>query len=62
MQENSKNNATHFIEQYRRTRNKKTFDFTKVCDISDLEDCLNATKVCNLKTICIFLITPKQKP
>lgn len=62
MQENKKNNATHFIEQYRCIDDENDFGHTEINEIKHLDYFLNATKACNFKTVCIFLITPKPKP
>lgn len=63
MQENKKNNATHYIEQYRCIDDESDFEHTEIDKIDYLGLSLYYTKeILNLKTVCIFLITPKQNP
>lgn len=63
MQENKKTKPTHFIEQYRCIADKSDFEHTEINEIKHLDFFLNSTKdLVELKTVCIFLITPKQKP
>lgn len=63
MQENSKTKPTHFIEQYRSINNENDFKHTEINEIKHLDFFLNNTKERpQLKTVCIFRITPKLKP
>lgn len=64
MQENKKTKPTHFIEQFRDIDdNENDFEHTEINEIKHLDFFLNSTKdLVELKTVCIFLITPKQKP
>ena len=63
MQEHSKTKPTHYIEQYRNIDDENDFEYTEINEIKHLDYFLNSTPtIFGLKTICIFLITPKQKP